>query len=310
MGALTIFNNGSVPSNRKRELSPLAKSLVSATTNRRIQLNTNGTFKRIVNGEVVGKAIKGEMEIIVVNTLEKVSRVFYANEYDPDAPPAAPDCWSNSGDVPEAGAKGKQAASCALCPQNVAGSGAKGKGRACRYQRRLAVVVPGDPAGDLYQFNVPAKSLFGKGVGNTHPFESYYKYLAANSFSLDEVVTKVAYNDEAETMELQFSPTRELTDEEIELVAEARQRPEAVSYTVITAFEADTAGRKPKVEVEVAPAPKPKPKVVFSDEPEDDEEEVVAAPIKRKRAVEVEDAEEVPTKSKLQAAISAWGDDD
>ena len=309
MGALTIFNNGSAPSNRKRELSPLAKSLVSATTNRRIQLNTNGTFKRIVNGEVVGKAIKGEMEIIVVNTLEKVSRVFYANEYDPDAAPAAPDCWSNSGDVPEAGAKGKQATSCAMCPQNVVGSGNKGKGRACRYQRRLAVVVPGDPAGDLYQFNVPAKSLFGKGVGNTHPFESYYKYLAANSFSLDEVVTKVAYNDEAETMELQFSPTRELTDEEIELVAEARQRPEAVSYTVITAFEADTAGRKPKVEVEVAPAPKPKPKVVFSDEPEDEEDEVVAAPVKRKRAVEAE-VEEVPTKSSLQSVISAWGDDD
>jgi hypothetical protein len=308
MGAVTIFNNGSLPSNRKRELSPLAKSLVSATTNRRIQLNTNGTFKRIVNGEVVGKAIKGEMEIIVVNTLEKVSRVFYANEYDPDAAPAAPDCWSNAGDVPEDGAKNKQGKSCATCPQNVVGSGNKGKGRACRYQRRLAVVVPGDPAGDLYQFNVPAKSLFGKGVGNVHPFESYYKYLAANSFSLDEVVTKVAYNDEAETMELQFSPTRELTDEEIELVAEARQRPEAVSYTVITAFEADTAGRKPKVEVE-APAPKAKPKVQFSDEPEDDEEEV-APPIKRKRPVEVEDAEEVPTKSKLQSVISAWGDDD
>ncbi len=306
MGAVTIFNNGSAPSNRKRELSSLAKSLVSATTNRRIQLNTNGTFKRIVNGEVVGKAIKGEMEIIVVNTLEKVSRVFYANEYDPDAPPAAPDCWSNVGDVPEAGAKGKQAASCATCPQNVVGSGNKGKGRACRYQRRLAVVVPGDPAGDLYQFNVPAKSLFGKGVGNTHPFESYYKYLAANSFSLDEVVTKVAYNDEAETMELQFSPTRELTDDEIELVAEARQRPEAVSYTVITAFEADTAGRKPKAEVE-AEAPKAKPKPVFSDEP-DDEDEVVAAPVKRKRAVE--EVEEAPSKAKLAAVISAWGDDD
>ena len=307
MGAVTIFNNGSAPSNRKRELSPLAKSLVSATTNRRIQLNTNGTFKRIVNGEVVGKAIKGEMEIIVVNTLEKVSRVFYANEYDPDAAPTAPDCWSNAGDVPEAGAKGKQSASCATCPQNVVGSGNKGKGRACRYQRRLAVVVPGDPAGDLYQFNVPAKSLFGKGVGNTHPFESYYKYLAANSFSLDEVVTKVAYNDEAETMELQFSPTRELTDDEIELVAEARQRPEAVSYTVITAFEADTANRKAKVEVE-APAPKAKPKPVFSDEP-DDEDEVVAAPVKRKRAAE-EEVDEAPSKAKLAAVISAWGDDD
>jgi hypothetical protein len=229
--------------------------------------------------------------------------VFYAKEYDPDAAPAAPDCWSNAGDVPEEGAKGKQSTSCATCPQNVVGSGAKGKGRACRYQRRLAIVVPGDPAGDLYQFNIPAKSLFGKGVGNVHPFESYYKYLAANGFSLDAVVTKVAYNDEAETLELQFSPARELTDEEIDLVAEARQRPEATSYTVITAFEVDVAGRKPKVEAE---APKAKAKPVFTDEP--DEEEEVAPPIKRKRAAE--DTDEVPTKSKLQSVISAWGDDD
>jgi hypothetical protein len=307
MGALTIFNDGSVPSNRKRELSPLAKSLNAAATTRRIQLNTNGTFKRIVNGEVVGKAIKGEMEIIIVHTLEKVSRVFYANEYDPDAPPTAPDCWSNLGDLPDAGVKDKQATSCALCPQNVVGSGSKGKGRACRYQRRLSVVVPGDPAGDVYQFNVPAKSLFGKGVGNVHPFESYYKYLAANSFSLDEVVTKVAYNDEADTLELQFSPTRELTDDETALVAEARERPETVKYTMITVYETDNAGRKAKAELE---APKAKPKPVFSDEPGDDEEETVAAPTKRKRPVAVEIDEEVPTKSKLQSVISAWGDDD
>lgn len=306
MGEVTIFKNGSLPSNRKRELSPLAKSLGSASTTRRIQLNTNGTFKRIVNGEVIGKAIKGEMEIIVVHTLDKVSRVFYANEYDPDATPAAPDCWSNLGDVPDAGAKSPQGKSCALCPQNVVGSGNKGKGRACRYQRRLSVVVPGDPAGDIYQFNVPAKSLFGKGVGNVHPFESYYKYLAANNFSIDEVVTTVAYNDEADTLELQFSPLRELTDEETELVAEARQRPEAVKYTMITVYETDTAGRKAKAEAE---APKAKPKPVFSDEPDEEEDEVVAAPVKRKRAVEAE-VDEAPSKAKLAAVISAWGDDD
>ena len=100
----------------------------------------------------------------------------------------------------------------------------------------------------------------------------------------------------------------ELTDDEIELVAEARERPETVKYTMITVYEADSAGRKAKAEAE---APKAKPKPVFSDEPEDDEEEVAVAPTKRKRPVDTDGTlDEVPTKSKLQSVISAWGDDD
>ena len=50
MSNVTIFKQGGAASPRK-ELSDLAKSLLSSGgTFRRIQTNTNGTFKRLVNG--------------------------------------------------------------------------------------------------------------------------------------------------------------------------------------------------------------------------------------------------------------------
>ena len=138
----------------------------------RIATNTNGTFKRIVNGEQVGKAIRGEFNAIILAMLDKPSRSFYASDYDPDAKGSAPDCFSNLGDKPEASASNRQASNCASCPKNIEGSGKLGKGKACRFSRKVALFLDGDESGDVYQFNIPAKSLFGKTTGNTLPFES------------------------------------------------------------------------------------------------------------------------------------------
>lgn len=303
MSNLTIFKQaGAVSTSAKRELSDLAKSLASTNNTRRIATNTNGTFKRIVNGEQIGKAIRGEFNAIIVDALPKVSRTFYAGKYDPDAKPTLPDCWSNLGDKPEQSAGNPQASNCASCPQNVVGSGENGKGRACRFQRRIALLIEGDDSGDVYQFNVPAKSLFGKGSGNVHPFESYVKFLIANGESPDTVVTNIAYNLDAETMELQFTPMRGVTDGEYELVKEARNDPATRQMIVLTVAAQDQAGERAK-----AAALEAKPKITYSDEP-DDEDEEVAAPKKRafKKADDV-----APEGSKdLASVLDAWGDED
>jgi hypothetical protein len=302
MSNLTIFKQaGAVSTASKRELSDLAKSLASVSNIRRIATNTNGTFKRIVNGEQIGKSIRGEFNAIIVDALPKVSRTFYAGKYDPDAKPTLPDCWSNLGDKPEESAGDPQASNCASCPQNIAGSGENGKGRACRFQRRIAVLLDDDTSGDVYQFNVPAKSLFGKGSGNVHPFESYVKYLIANGESPDTVVTNIAYNLDAETMELQFTHMRGTTDDEHALVTEARNDPATRQMIVLTV----SAPKKEALQDKPEAVAKPKTR---SDEPEDDdEEEVVAAPKKRvsKKAEEV-----VPEKKDLSTTLAAWGSDD
>jgi len=243
---VSIFKQeGQVAHQGRREPTALGKTLTANSTSRRIQTNVNGTFKRMINGEQIGDAIRGQIDVIIVAALPNVSRTYYEAAYDPNATPTLPDCWSNLGDKPEAAAKNPQATSCAVCPQNVKGSGSNGS-RACRYQRRVAVLVPGDPQKDIYQLNIPAKSLFGKGTGNTHPFESYNKFLVANGESADTVVTNVAYNLNADTMELVFTPMRQITDEEYADVVKAQENPEAQRYTMITAAQADGVTAQPK----------------------------------------------------------------
>jgi hypothetical protein len=321
MSNLAIFKDQNAVAVSKRPISDLTKSVATGGTTRRIQTNTNGTFRRIVGGEQIGKAIRGEFNAIIVSMLPKVSRTFYAGKYDPEAKPTLPDCWSNNGDKPEATAPNKQAANCANCKNNVDGSGQNGKGKACRFQRRVALMLEGDASGDLYQFNIPAKSLFGKGNGNVHPFESYVRFLAANDESIDYVVTNIAYNLDADTMELQFSPVRPITDDEYELVLAAQANPDAQRLIQLTVSEADGATAKPKAaakaqvededdeEEEEAPAPKAKkPAAAMPWDEDDDEEEEAPAP--KKAAAKRPKKEEPKPSGDLSSIVNAWADDD
>jgi len=314
---ITIFKHQtSVSTGRKRELSELTKSMLSrGLTTRRIQTSTNGTFKRRVNGEQIGRAIRGEFNAIIVGGLAEASRVYYAKQYDPDGEPTLPDCWSNLGDVTEEGAENPQAKSCATCPQNIKGSGT-GDRRACRYQRRIAILLEGDNTGEVYQFNVPSKSLFGKGVGNDHPFESYMRFLAANQYSVEHVITNIRYNENADGMELIFSPAREITDEEAELVATAVADPETLRVCMLTVAAASKVTKQP--EPEAAPLKgalktkkEVKPKPSFVDEDEDEEVAVKEPPVRvRTKVAEPEVAVSGSKEEKLAAALSAWVDDD
>lgn len=284
-----------------RRPSKLGQSLASRSMSRRIQTSTNGTFKRLVNGEQIGNAVRGAMEFIIVDLLPNVSRVYYREKFDPNKEATLPNCWSNIGDKPEKNVPEASHSNCAECPMNIKGSGENGS-KACRYQRRIAVLVAGDPTGEVYQFNIPAKSLFGKGTGNTHPFEQYVKFLLANGESPDTVVTKVCYDDNADTLELLFSPQRTLSDAEYQLVVAAQARAETSNYTKITVAQADGVTRAPAK----AEAPAPAPKAIRSADPDDEVAPVVAEPTKR---VSKKEAAPKPTVD-LASVIDEWGGDD
>jgi hypothetical protein len=289
MSNISIFQQqNTVATNR--EVSELSKALADSgggSTSRRITMS-KGVFRRIVNGKEAGKVKDGFLNVIVINALPKVSRQFYATAFDPDAAPTLPDCWSNLGDVPDPKAANAQSASCATCPQNIDGSGANGKGRACRFNRRIAVLLENDMSGDIYQFNIPAKSLFGKGVGNTHPFESYIKFLPANGESIDRIITQIAF-DENETADvLKFTPVRHLTDEEIDVVEAAQSTQESKRIIQLTVAQQDGVVKLPPAAAK-APA-----------------EEVVDEPVvKRAKKAEVPPA---APKAKLADVVSAWSD--
>lgn len=295
MSSISIFQQKTAPV-AGREVSELSKSLAGAgsNTSRRITMS-KGVFRRIVNGKEAGKIKDGHMNVIVINALPKVSRQFYASTFDPDAAPTLPDCWSNLGDVPDPKAANAQATNCASCPQNIDGSGNNGKGRACRFNRRVAVVLEGDMSGDIYQFNIPAKSLFGKGAGNTHPFESYIKFLPANGESIDRIVTQISF-DENETADvLKFTPVRHLTDEELDVVEAAQDNPDSKRVIQLTVAQQDGVVKLP-LAAKAAPA--------IQEEP--DAEEVIEEPVVKRS----KKAEAPPTapKANLADVVSAWSD--
>lgn len=288
MNDVTIFNDDSVTVSGPRK-SVLKDTFSSPFTSRRIQANINGTFRRIVNGEHIGDAVRGDIEVIVLNALSRPSRIFYKEAYDPKKEATLPNCWSNEGDKPEDGVSDKQNDLCISCAQNIKGSGDNG-GRACRYQRRVAVLLAGDDSGDIYQLNIPAKSLFEKSSGKTHAFEHYTRFITANNEALDNVVTKVSFEANSSTMKLVFSAERIITDEEYELVKTARTKPEFALYTRLTVAQTDKVTALPAEETKV--------------EAEEPEAEAVPEPTKRKKQKAAAPA--APKKQKIVSELDDW----
>ena len=299
MSNISIFKNGgAVTVGGKRELSELAKSLASSSTSRRISTK-NSVFRRIINGEEVGKITGREFNAIIVNALPKVSRKFYAEKYDPKKDATLPDCWSNLGDKPEAAAKNKQAANCMSCPQNVKGSG-QGDTRACRFSQRLAVTLANDIGGDVMQLTLAATSIFGKEDGDKRPLQAYARYLAAQNISPETLVTRLKFDTKAAVPKLYFQPVRWLDDAEYALVQEKGSSEEA--KRAITLTVAQTDGAKPLALEGKKPTAKP---VVEAEEAV----EAVDEPEVRKETKAKPTA--VPKKAgNLASVVDDWDTDD
>jgi len=275
-------------------LNDLTKSLAGNINSgaKRISIR-GGVFRKQVGGKEVGKLTDRVLNVIIVNARKNVSRVYYAGKYNPDEI-VPPTCWANDGDAPDAGVKDKQSTSCATCPQNIAGSG-DGNSRACRYQRRIAVVLEGDTSGDVYQIALPATTIFGKGEGNLHPFESYTKYIAGNGRNIDQIITQISMDLDSDTAKLLFSPLRHINQEEWEIAKKAGESVEAKNAITMTVAQSDGV-RKPLV-LEGTPVVE----AAFVAE-----EEAIDEPVKR--ASKKADTPAPAGKSDLASVINAWSD--
>ena len=296
MSTLTILNQDLPDFLQTAGVSDLTKSLAGNTGVKRI-VPKNGIFRKVVGREEMGK-VKGSLNAIVVNASPKVGRIFYVNQWTPDAEPTAPDCFSNDGQSPDVGAENPQAERCDACKQNIKGSG-QGNSKACRYSRRLALVLEEDFGtsleGEVYQMNLASKSLFGEGDGdNTHTFENYTKYLSNNGKSLDYVMTQISFNENNDNQSVLFTPVRFIKKPEYEVTSKVAAQPAVQKMVILTPYQAEASGRAPKLEAPKAQAPK-------VEEPE------AEAPKKR----ESKKPEVVVTEKKsLDSVLDAWGKED
>lgn len=226
-------------------VSALTKQLAGRTGVARI-VPKNGIFRKVVGGEEMGK-VKGPINAIVVNASPHVGRIFYMKSWSPDAEPTAPDCFSNDGRTPDVGANNPQSDRCDNCPQNIKGSG-QGQSKACRYSRRLAVMLEEDFGtaleGRVYQINLASKSLFGDSpTDKVHPFENYAKYLANNGKNIDHLVTTILFNEDNDNQSVLFTANRYINRHEYEVLTKASALPETQRLVVMTPYQADVSGR-------------------------------------------------------------------
>jgi hypothetical protein len=291
MSNLTIINQDLPDFLQTAGVSELTKQLAGKTGVKRI-VPKNGIFRKTVGGEEMGK-VKGNLNAIIVNASPAVGRIFYAKQWTPDAEPTAPDCFSNDGRAPDAGSANPQADRCDNCEKNIKGSG-QGNSKACRYSRRIAMVLEEDFGtsleGEVYQMNLASKSLFGEGAGdNTHTFENYSKYLSNNGKSLDYVVTQISFNEENDNQSVLFTPTGYINKAQYAVTSQVAQKPEVLKMVVMTPYQADVSGKPAQLKAPAAPA-----------------ESAIEEPAKREKK-----AEPKPTvKKDLDSVVKAWSDEE
>lgn len=313
MSEMTLFQTGnSLPAHLRRgELSSLTKSLMGGGNSKRISIENN-VFTMLVGGKSVAVNEDRAMNIIVVRASEANARTFYGTNYEKGVK-GKPVCWSADSIKPDSKVKNPQNSTCAGCAQDIKGSGA-GDSKACRYSRRLAVLLASDMGGDIYAMNINASSLFGQGEGRKMGLQQYARFLGGHGIEVNAVVTEMRFDTSA-NMKLVFSAVRPLEEDEWAMVMSRMDEQAALDAVTMTVSEidGDDAPAKPAAPVEQPvfiekPAPKPKaaPKSEFKVEkaapkPVVEEVEEVSEPVVR------ESTKPVPTN--VKSILADWGDE-
>ena len=283
--------NGNLPAHLRGGVDETTRALMGNTGEtgpsiKRISIK-GSVFRMVVAGKEVAKNEERAMNVVIVGAAQYNSRTFYEATFAEGQGAKMPDCFSDNGISPNPKSTAPQASSCKDCPQNVDGSAPSGKGRACRFSRRLAVVLENDQNGDVFQLTLPAQSIFGKGTDGKLPLEAYVRLLGTNNVSVTSVVTEMRFDTSSATPKLTFKAVRYLEEDEFNNALAKGKTPEAKAAIGLTAAAVDGA-----VAI-AAPKPVAKAEPVVS-------EEVTPEPTKRVKKTEAE------TPKDINAVLDDW----
>jgi hypothetical protein len=275
--------NGNLPAHLRGGVDETTRALMgsvgeSGPSIKRISIK-GSVFRMVVAGKEVAKNEERAMNVVVVGAAQHNSRIFYEATFAEGQGAKMPDCFSDNGTSPNPKSVAPQAVTCKDCPQNVDGSAPSGKGRACRFSRRLAVVLENDQKGDVFQITLPAQSIFGKGVDGKLPLEAYVRLLGTNNVSVTSVVTEMRFDTSSATPKLTFKAVRYLEEDEFNNAIAKGKTAEAKTAIGLTAAAIDgapaiaapkpVAKPAPVAEVEEAPEPTKRTKKTEAETPKD-----------------------------------------
>jgi hypothetical protein len=172
-----------------------------------------------------------QMAVIIVDAL--LENVFYEGEYDPDTP-QGPKCFAFAKVEDElkphptvVDAGNDMHSQCAGCPMNDWGSADKGKGKACRNTRRLAIIPAGkfdgkkfEPIEDVDHYKTAAIAFMKLPVTSIKGYSTFVKQIG-NSLKRPPhgVITKVKVILDSKTQfKVTFEALTEVPDELMDTV--------------------------------------------------------------------------------------------
>lgn len=180
-----------------------------------------------------GSVIAGnKMEVCVLASMHE--NVFYPYAFDPDKP-MSPACFAFSFTgkdmVPHPEAEDIQSETCVACPQFVWGSGENERGKACKEQRRLALL----PAASLASPADVASGIVGLlriPVTSVKHWATYATQLATAQVPPFAVVTEVSLHPDPKTqVRWQFKHIRNIADPAVLNALENRMHAEKVGMS-------------------------------------------------------------------------------
>lgn len=202
------------------------------------------------------------LSTVIVGANPRVSKTFYAAQFDGSDEPKAPDCYSLDGIKPADDATSKQAGMCASCPKNAWGSKMTPQGKqakACADKKRLAVLAADDPQGSIYLLEVTPSAF--------PDFAQYVRSLQLRGIHVETVRTKVSFDSKASYPKLTFQFGGFLDEVAQEVVDARLEEPVIKEITGEALKEAEEEAvyqrANPSVSVKpaaiAAPEPEPEP---------------------------------------------------
>mgnify|MGYP003674400908 FL=1 len=180
--------------------------------NRRIE-RVDETWQLVDSDEVLVSSKQQQLDAIIISEAPTMSRCYYKGSYEVGAT-RIPTCWtSDASRGPDISAIEKQHSNCALCKQNIRGSG-NNTSKACRLFTKVAVgfICDKEKAQGVFQLQLPTASLFGaapdkKGNPNRLPYIAYKKYLYLSGYSPEKMVTRISQDESVPYKKLLFEAT-------------------------------------------------------------------------------------------------------
>lgn len=155
---------------------------------------------RIKEGDTETVLDSTTLDVVIVGANPRLSKTWYAKQWDANAEPVAPDCFSLDGISPDPQAEDPQNDLCASCPHNAWGSKVTPTGqrvKACADKKRLAIVAADDASGPVYLLEVTPAALKG--------LNQYQKELSVRGIPPEIVKTRVSFDTDASFPKLKFT---------------------------------------------------------------------------------------------------------